>query len=214
MCALGDHTYLMLPSEDSHATLSRGVAVDVRCRIVPTATCASLRDAEDSVLTEVARFKKSVEHMANALDAVVVFVETVKNPTRVGAHTFVECVPVSNAEIGSLSMYAKQAFDELVGGAEHEVRELGATTDLATLFPPSVPYVTMQWGNSGFACALRDPKRFDERFASDVLSSLFERERTFSSSVETNATTLIRDKKRMEAFVEVWKSFDWTLDLD
>lgn len=180
--ALAPHSRLALPPG--------APLVDGHCAIVPREHVGSLRDADEAVLREVARFKAALAAMFRAQGRGCVFMETVlprSGHSTAPHHTFVDVVPLDAAHAAD----APVVFHEALVACEDELaQQHGVLTPrgraLAQCVPAGFPYFHVEFVLPGpapdpeapaapaFVRVIEDARRYSRDFGRTVVAGLLD----------------------------------------
>lgn len=97
------------------------------------------------------KVRSRLEKMWHAQGMAAIFMETVMNPTRVGWHTCIECVPIDAELAETVPMYFKKALlDADEEWSSHKKVIDTSTKGLRNAVPPNFPYFHVQWFGGGY----------------------------------------------------------------
>ena len=213
--ALAPHCRLALPAA---APLAEG-----HCAIVPNEHVGSLRDADDAVLRDVARFKDALAAMFRAQHRGCVFLETVLHGSRHGSssgggraalhHTCVDVVPLDAARAGDAAAVFHEALVESEDALAQQHGVLAPRgRALAQCIPAGFPYVHVEVVCPGappaaFVRVVEDARRYAPGFARAVVAGLLD-----LPSSAVHAPRLAPDAARAAAarFTAAFAPYDWT----
>jgi hypothetical protein len=164
--AVGEHAYLALPRGPQ-------VIAEGHARIVPLEPTPSMTSAPPALLLEVQRFKLALERTAGCT---LVYMETVLDPAKPGAHTWIDCVPLDESAAELVPMFFKKALMEAGdewAGAKNKVIDT-ATRPIEKAVPEGFAYFHVQWAgggyqSGGYAHAIEDQASYKRDFGGDVL---------------------------------------------
>jgi hypothetical protein len=169
--AIGQHTYLALPS--------RGRLVPGHVVIVPIEHVASIRKADEVVVTEVRNFKKCLIQMhAAAGGKECVFFETATRVEDDKSHAVIECVPLPPAAAARAPLVFKKTVDDASDEwSDHHSKRLinisRSKTGLQGSIPPNFPYMCVEFGlTEGFVHVIDNERGFNRNLARSVLVGL------------------------------------------
>lgn len=143
--------------------------------------------------------------------------ETAMNVKDNRSHACVECVPVSREAFSSAPMVLRREID----GAEsewsqHHAKRLIETTDrgLNSCIPVHFPYFHVEFGyKKGYVHVIDDVESWDRRFGRSILASLSGAD-TVEIYRHAQRDSTSERTRRKENFLETWREFDWTQQLE
>ncbi len=219
-----EHSYLcVLPEKGLHL---------LHCMIVPSAHITSMVDAEAALLKELDMWKGCLIAMLRACRSgrdpnglECVFVETVIQLSR-NQHTYVECVPLPVQYAGDIGIHFTKAIQEegeMWSTNPKLVKTFGKR--LHNCVPKDFPYVHVEWNRDreasdapiaadtmpsavgGLLHVIDDDKKFNRRFARDVLGGIMQLDRLQLKSEQEPPE---RIAQKVAKFKSLWAKFDWT----
>ena len=215
LLALGNHVSLVMAAPNSSLVLGH------HFYLVPLKHAESYVSCDDGVWEEVRRFHSSLQNLyAKEYKKDVIMFETVL-PNRLGIwQTKIELVPVSFDLIQDAPIYFKSAMVEHSEefGTHSKLLTISRQKPLRSVVPKKkFPYFFCEWGtvatsnHTGFAQII-ESSQFRHDFGVDTIAGMmelepirFQRKRKFAHNEEL---------RYIGEFLEKWKAFDWTLQLD
>lgn len=172
--SLGNSSYLALPSS--------GRLVPGHALIVPMQHGVSGRSCDEDVADEMRNFKKCLLKMHGAAGHSVVFIETHLGgggAGSIGAHGYIEAVPVPPEAAATAPMFFRKAIDEAESEwSTHAAKKCIPTSGasgLRTAIPPNFPYFHVEFGlREGFVHVIDDVAKWNKHFGRDVLIGLLD----------------------------------------
>jgi hypothetical protein len=205
--ALGDKTYLSVPTF--------GTLVPGHCIICTVEHQTSLHGTDESEWNEIQRFKNSIRQMYLKQNKDVVFMETVTPYSlRKESHSFLECIPVPIHVGQEAPSYFKKAI--LESGSEwSDNPKLIDTTGkgIKRSVPSGFPYFYVEFALSGkgFAHIIENENKFSFQFGKEIVSGMLKLPGNAVKSLKSHGEEA--DRKQMLAFADMYKDFDWTVEL-
>jgi hypothetical protein len=205
LLALGNHVSMVMTPP--HLSLFPGNQV----YLVPIKHAESLVNCEDDVWNEIARFQSSLRDMYALEKKGVIFCETVL-PSKGLWHTKMEAIPIPKNH--DAPMYFKSALTE-------QAEEWGTHTKLLSTrdkglrrsIPKRFPYFYVEWapGSDGFAQII-ETQSFPKDFGVDTVAGVLEMDPIRFRRKQT--LSVEQEKQLVLDFLQKWKPFDWTVELD
>jgi hypothetical protein len=187
------------------------------CYIVPIQHKASFVEADGEVWDEVTRFKTALTSMWAKQGKEVVFCETVLQSSGSGLYqTKIECIPVKKGSDFPLSF--NSGIREMIGDeATHGkiIKVKGKKGGVRFAVPSGFSYFAVDWreggADDGYAMMIEDERAFNKDFATDTIAGVMRVERVKFNRKKGSAE---EDRMGVLEFLEYWKEFDWTDELD
>jgi hypothetical protein len=205
LLALGDHVSMVMTPP--HLSLFPGDQV----YLVPIQHAESLVHCEDDVWNEITHFQSSLRAMYALEKKDVIFCETVL-PSRGLWHTKMEAIPIPKNH--DAPMYFKSALTE-------QAEEWGTHTKLLSTrdkglrrsIPKRFPYFYVEWapGSDGYAQII-ETQSFPKDFGADTVAGALEMDPIRFQRKQT--VSVEQEKQLVLEFLQKWKPFDWTVELD
>jgi len=201
--AIGDFVYLMLPERPMN---------DNNCYIVPMLHLQGITMMEENVWNEVKLFMLSLEKMFRSFNKEVVFCETVMQLKK-KRHTIIECFSMSRDEFAQAPMYFKKAIQESESEwSQHKKLIDTSEKGLRRSIPPHFPYFFVSFGTTkGYGHVIEESKKFSRFFGREVISGILQL--SPDSYLRPKRQSIDDEKKRCKRFLDLWKNFDWTVQL-
>ena len=201
LIALGDHVSLVIAP--SHLSLVKG-----HCYLVPIKHAPSLCSCDDDAWNEMKRFQTSIRSTFAKLGKGVLFCETVLD-----AKSFwqarLEVIPVPSTSAQDAPMFFKSALAAHTDEFGTHIKLLSTKKKgLRGCIPKGFPYFYIEWEDGGFAQIIEG--RFPKDFGVDTIASMIDVESLRFNRIRRNFEN---DRKAVLRFCDVWKEFDWTLEL-
>lgn len=204
--SLGEHCYLAMPE--------RGQLVDAHVFIVPSEHCLAMTMVEDHVWREVELFMASLTKMFQARGQQCLFIETVMN-LKHRRHTVLECVPVPATRAEAAPAYFRKAISEAESEwAQHKKIIETKGKGIRRSIPPNFSYFFVQFGvGGGYAHVIEDSQKFPKFFGREVIAGLLQLDAE-QYIIKPKKKSFEEERKNVLAFLDAWKDFDWTVELD
>lgn len=203
LLSLGDHVSLVLCP--SHLSL-----VKFQCFLVPVKHSASFAACEDEVWEEIKYFKNSLRNLFRKEDQGVLFCETVLPSKRLW-QARMDVIPVPLSVEQDAEIYFKSALtSEAEEWGTHTKTLSTKNKGLRRTVPKGFSYFNVEWDGGGFAQIIEN-QSFPKDFGADTIAGMMKMD-----PVRFNRKKKAPDDDRgaVISFLEKWKAFDWTLDLD
>ena len=215
LLALGNHVSLVMAPPNSSLVSGH------HFYLVPLKHAESFVGCDDSVWEEVRRFQASLQNLyAKDCKKGVIMCETVLPNSRGLWQTKLEVIPVPFEYIQDSPIYFKSAMVEQSEefGTHNKILTTSSQKPLRSVVPKkNFPYFYVEWGSvstsnhTGFAQII-ESSQFRHDFGVDTIAGMmgldplrFQRKRKFTNDEE---------RRNIAIFLEKWKAFDWTLQLD
>ena len=207
LVALGNHVCLAM------APLALSLIKGQHFYLVPLQHVESMAAAEDEVWDEIIRFQSSLRALFATQNLSLVFFETVL-PNTSFWQTKLECVAIPRAQWLDAPLFIKQALLEQAqdDGTHQKVMQVTLTKGLRASVPKNFSYIYMEYDQQQGYVQMIESRDFPRDFAVDTIAGMiqedpmrFRRKQSVDPQEERNL---------MLAFLDKWKAFDWTLQLD
>lgn len=172
--------------------------------LVPIQHVSSLAAADDQVWEEIGRFQTSLRNMYATKKKCIVCCEFVP-PSQQFHQTRLEVVVVPSKVASDVPLFFRNALTEQASELSGTHTKLMDTSQkgLRRSIPAQMPYFYLQYGvRSSMAQIVEE--RFPKDFAADTLAGMLEMDPIRFRSKDN------RDREYAHAFLEEWKSYDWT----
>jgi hypothetical protein len=214
LLALGNHVSLVM------APPNGSLIPGHHFYLVPIKHSSSFVECEDdSVWDEVRRFQTALSNMYATQRKGIIMCETVL-PNKNFWQTKMDVIAVPFSVLQDAPMFFKSSMMEQSEewGTHNKVMQVSRMKPLKSVIPnQGFPYFFVEWGNvstssnTGYAQII-EASNFRHDFGLDTLSSImdldpirFHRKKKFSHEEE---------RQNIVTFLESWKKFDWTTQLD
>jgi len=204
--ALGDKAFLMLSPFGSF--------VDGHCIITTFQHQTSMRDTDEDEWYEIQRFKQSLKKLFASQNRDVLFIETVTPYCiRKNKHAYIECIPIPMDAGAQAPGFFKKAILE----CDTEYSENSKLIDtrgrgIKKSIPKEFPYFHVEFGiNGGYAHVIEDESKFSFLLGRQVVCGLLRRN---ANEAKLRTSHLEQEKTAVLRFVDQFKEFDWTVELD
>ena len=237
-------THLALNQEESSSSSSSTVWTGGQCFIVPLPHCESFVGLDEEVWQEVYRFQQSLRDMFRKEGREVLFLETVTRTSRGGTgggggglalQAKMEVIPVPRRVERDAPLFFKSALAEVAQewGTRQKPIVLNEKKTLRNAVPKGFPYFYCGWEGGGYVQLIENEDDGDDDIdggggsvgirasgGSKSLSRDFGID-TVAGMMELDPIRFQRrqrssdgDRSAILQFVNKWKPFDWTLQLD
>jgi hypothetical protein len=214
LLALGNHVSLVM------APPNGSLIPGHHFYLVPIKHSSSFVECEDdSVWDEVRRFHTALSNMYATQRKGIIMCETVL-PNKNFWQTKMDVIAVPFSVLQDAPIFFKSSMMEQSEewGTHNKVMQVSRIKPLKSVIPnQGFPYFFVEWGdvstsnNTGYAQII-EAENFQHDFGLDTLSSIMDldpirlhRKKKFSHEEE---------RQNIATFVESWKKFDWTTELD
>jgi Protein similar to CwfJ C-terminus 2/Protein similar to CwfJ C-terminus 1 len=208
LLALGNHVSMVL------APSSRSLIPGEHVFLVPIAHVPSLTACEDDVWDEIVRFQASLRRMCAKSQKAVVFYETVLPHHRGVWQTRLDAVMIPASQ-NDAPMYFKSALTEQAEewGTHQKLLRTARVKDLRRTIPKNFPYFYVEYDDNGNGYVqLIEGDAFPQEFGIDTIGGMLRMDPIrFRRSTKDNEG---EERRLVLAFLEQWKSHDWTVQLD
>ena len=209
LLSLGDHVSLVM------APLNKSLTPGRHFYLVPIQHAESLAGCDENVWEELQRFQQSLRALFDKeYHCGVIFTETVLSTNQFW-QARMEVIPVKRRKWQDAELFFRSALtvqaDEMHGTHTKLLSTKGK--GLRRTVPKHFPYFYVEWDAPDCGLAqIVENKQFPPDFAADTIAGMtgadpirFLRNKKFSNDEE---------KQYIMAFLEKWKSYDWTDQLD
>ena len=208
LLSLGNHVSLVMAPPNLSLTPGR------HFYIVPLKHAESLAGCEEEVWDEITRFQTSLRNLFDEeYKQGVLFSETVL-PTKNFWQTKMEVIPIKRKIWLDSELYFKSTLTEQADEfGTHNKLLSTKVKGLRRTVPKNFPYFFIEWDapNQGYAQII-ESSNFPPDFAADTIAGMagldpvrFQRKKKFTAEQE---------KAYVLEFLEKWKRYDWTDQLD
>jgi len=204
------------------AVPKREALVEGHCRIVPVKHAPSLARCEDEVWDEVLRFRRSLSDMFAKEKKDVLFVETVTDTAGLW-QTKAECVPVEDGIGKDAPIFFKSSLLEQADdwGTHTKILSTGGGQGLRRTVPKQFSYFNIEWDGGGYAQIIENSSSFPRNFGLDTIAGMIGADpvrfgsRSRSQGVSSRGGGSNEDDRQaVENFVNRFKPFDWTVEIN
>lgn len=208
LLSLGNHvSFLMAP-------LNLSLTPGLHFYLVPIKHAESLAGCEEEVWDEIQRFQTSLRNLfEKEYKQGLLFSETVL-PTKSFSQTKMEVIPVKRKKWLDSELYFKSTLAEQADEFGTHNKPLSTKgKGLRRTMPKGFPYFFVEWDSNhqGVAQMIESPN-FPKDFAADTIAGMtgadpvrFQRKKKFPPDQE---------RQHVLEFLEKWKKYDWTEQLD
>ena len=234
-------THLALNQEESSSSSSSTVWNGGQCFIVPLPHCESFVGLDEEVWQEVYRFQQSLRDMFRKEGREVIFLETVTRTSRGGAggglalQAKMEVIPVPRRVERDAPLFFKSALAEVAQewGTRQKPIVLNEKKTLRNSVPKGFPYFYCGWEGGGYVQLIENEddgdddddggggsvgirasggsKSLSRDFGIDTVAGMMELD---PIRFQRRQRSSDGDRSAILQFVNKWKPFDWTLQLD
>ncbi|GKY98813.1 hypothetical protein MPSEU_000837400 [Mayamaea pseudoterrestris] len=207
LVALGNHVSLAM------APPSQSIHHGRHFYLVPLAHVESLAAAEPEVWDELARFQTSLRALFRQQNYGLVFFETVL-PSNSFWQTRLECVAIPNEQWMDAALFIKQALLEQAqdDGTHQKVMATTSTKGLPACVPKNFSYIYMEYDQQQGYVQMIESRDFPKDFAVDTIAGMIQEDpMRFRRKLKVAHE---EERAVMLSFLDKWKTFDWTLQLD
>lgn len=178
--------------------------------LVPIPHVESLAACEDEVWDEIVRFQSSLRALYESQDKGVLFCETVL-PQSGFWQTKLECIPCPKNVVQDAPLYFKTSLSEQADdwGTHQKLLHTGPK-GLRRTVPNNFAYFYLEYEQAGGYAQLIESSNFPRDFGNDTIAGMMEMDPLRFRRKEAHQG----EKESILKFLEKWKKFDWTLDLD
>lgn len=204
--ALGEKTYLTIPPF--------GSLVEGHCIISTFQHHTSIYDTDEDEWHEIQKFKQSLKKMFAAKNKDVLFMETVTPYSlRKQKHAFIECIPLSIQVFQEAPGYFKKALMESDTEYSDNIKVIDTRgKGIKKSIPRGFPYFHVEFGiNGGFAHVIEDESKFSYLLGREVVCGMLKRN---SNEAKLRGQSFEEEKRCVLQFVDSFKDFDWTTELE
>jgi hypothetical protein len=217
LLALGNHVSLIMPPLNS--SLIHGQ----HFYLVPLQHVESLVAAEDDVWDEIQRFQTSLSQVFKPQGLELICFETVL-PTKSFWQTRLECIAIPRTHWVDAPLCIRQALLEQAQdeGTHQKIMETSsATKSLRSSVPKNFAYIYIEYDTTqqhqGYVQIIESASDFPKDFAVDTVAGMIQQDplrlrRRPRPGDKKNAADV--ERTVILQFLEQWKAFDWTLQLD
>lgn len=235
-------THLALNQEESSSSSSSStVWTGGQCFIVPLSHCESFVGLDEEVWQEVYRFQQSLRDMFRKEGREVIFLETVTRTSRGGTggglalQAKMEVIPVPKRVERDAPLFFKSALAEVAQewGTRQKPIVLNEKKTLRNSVPKGFPYFYCGWEGGGYVQLIENEddgdddddggggsvgirasggsKSLSRDFGIDTIAGMMELD---PIRFQRRQRSSDGDRSAISQFVNKWKPFDWTLQLD
>jgi hypothetical protein len=208
LLALGDHVSLVMAPD--HLAVTAGQ----HFYLVPLKHVESLTAAEDDVWEEIQRFQGSLRACFAKDGKNVLFCETVLNNTGFW-QTKLEAIVVPNNTWLDAPLFFKSALTEQAQDwGTHQKLMLTVDKGLRRSVPKNFDYFYLQWDHATLAgyAQMIESTAFPRDFGADTIAGMMEMDpMRFRRNQKARPE---QERQGILGFLEKFKPFDWTVDLD
>jgi len=217
LLALGDHVSLVM------APFNLSLTPGHHFYIVPISHAESLTAVEDDrVWQEIQQFQSALRNLYQTQGQGLLFTETVLPSSSSFWQTKLEAIPVPLDQWHDSPLFFKSALAEQAQewGTHQKLMYTTATKGLRQTIPKKFSYFYLEYSNNGngFAQIIESPSSsssvrvFPKDFAVDTIAGMLKLDPIrFRRKERSNDAA---EKHAIHEFLEKWKPFDWTLQLD
>ena len=146
-----------------------------------------------------------------------IFLETATRVKDMHTHGFVECIPVDDAAFAQAPLMFKQEIGEAESEwSQHHAKRLMDTSvkGLRGCIPTKFPYFHVEFGyRTGFAHIIDDETKWKVAFGRSIMVGLLRLREEDMHRRAMREGAKAQEQWKAE-FVQTWKDFDWTEQLD
>lgn len=218
LLALGDHVSLVM------APFNLSLTPGHHFYIVPIAHAESLTAVEDDrAWEEIRNFQSALRNLYQLQGKGLLFTETVLPTTSSFWQTKLEAIPVPLDQWHDAPLFFKSALAEQAQewGTHQKLMHTTAAKGLRRTVPKNFSYFYLEYSNNGdgFAHMIESPslssssgRVFPKDFAANTIAGMLKLDPIrFRRKERSNDAA---EKQAIHEFLEKWKPFDWTLQLD
>lgn len=187
--------------------------------LVPIAHAPSLTTCDETVWNELRRFQSSLRALSRADNQKILFYETVL-PSKNVWQTRMEAIIVPDSVWQDAPLFYRSALTEQAEewGTHQKLMKTDSTKDLRATIPKNFPYFYVEYGDGDGAGYVQmiESDSFPKDFGVDIIAGMMQLDPLRFRSNKSRSSSNNEEKERQVIlhFLEKWKRFDWTVELD